>query len=53
MSACLRGVTSYGSIPFTLSAEGGVLRGTATDADGTVPITCEKTMLNADQLPFP
>ena len=37
---CLRGATAYTPISATLAAEHGVLRGIATDAAGTMGITC-------------
>jgi len=41
---CLRGATTYTPISATLSAEHGVLRGTAVDDAGAMGITCRKKM---------
>jgi hypothetical protein len=42
---CLRGATTYASVAATLTAERGVLRGTAIDTKGATPVTCRKKMM--------
>ncbi len=43
---CLRGATTFTSVAATLTAERGVLRGTAIDAKGATTVTCRKKTLN-------
>ncbi len=41
---CLRGASTLAPVAATLTAQHGVLRGTATDAQGTTVVTCRKKM---------